>query len=201
MTRDEVVATLKILKIAYPGFYSKMSARDGIDAINVWCEMFDEDDVNAVKCALYKILEEHADYPPTIADIKIKLKELRQAVSGEKTSEELWQILKNAVSNGYYGAKEEFEKLPDELKKFLGSPYALKELSQIDTATLNTVTKGQFLKQISSIRDKVKFERETPPEIMSALRRAFGTIPDDTALLTENEINSRRNQLLDKLER
>ena len=201
MTRDEVVATLKILKIAYPGFYSKMSARDGIDAINVWCEMFDEDDVNAVKCALYKILEEHADYPPTIADIKIKLKELRQAVSGEKTSEELWQILKNAVSNGYYGSKEEFEKLPDELKKFLGSPYALKELSQIDTSTLNTVTKGQFLKQISSIRDKVKFERETPPEIMSALRRAFGTIPDDTALLTENEINSRRNQLLDKLER
>lgn len=201
MTRDEVVATLKILKIAYPGFYSKMSARDGIDAINVWCEMFDEDDVNAVKCALYKILEEHADYPPTIADIKIKLKELRQAVSGEKTSEELWQILKNAVSNGYYGAKEEFEKLPDELKKFLGSPYALKELSQIDTSTLNTVTKGQFLKQISSIRDKVKFERETPPEIMSVLRRAFGTIPDDTSLLTENEINSRRNQLLDKLER
>ena len=168
MTRDEVVATLKILKIAYPGFYSKMSARDGIDAINVWCEMFDEDDVNAVKCALYKILEEHADYPPTIADIKIKLKELRQAVSGEKTSEELWQILKNAVSNGYYGAKEEFEKLPDELKKFLGSPYALKELSQIDTSTLNTVTKGQFLKQISSIRDKVKFERETPPEITAA---------------------------------
>lgn len=200
MDRTDVIATLKILKVAYPGFYSKMGKTDAEDTVSVWCDMFREEDVNVVKIALYKVIEEHTGFPPTIADIKTQIREMRRAATGEKTDEELWSQLKAAVSNGYYGAKEEFAKLPPELQRYLGTPNTLRELSQVDTDTFNTVTHGQFLKQIGIIRDRVRFDNETPPEIKALFGTVTKPIPANNRL-TENEFNSSRNRLLDTLER
>lgn len=200
MDRTDVIATLKILKVAYPGFYAKMSKTDAEDTVSVWCDMFCEEDVNVVKIALYKVIEEHTGFPPTIADIKTQIREMRRAATGEKTDEELWSQLKAAVSNGYYGAKEEFARLPPELQRYLGTPNTLRELSQVDTDTFNTVTHGQFLKQIGIIRDRVRFDNETPPEIKALLGTVTKPIPANNRL-TENEFNESRNRLLDTLER
>lgn len=200
MNRTDVISTLKILKVAYPGFYAKMSKTDAEDTVSVWCDMFREEDVNVVKIALYKVIEEHTGFPPTIADIKTQIREMRRAATGEKTDEELWSQLKAAVSNGYYGAKEEFAKLPPELQRYLGTPNTLRELSQVDTDTFNTVTHGQFLKQIGIIRDRVRFDNETPPEIKALLGTVTKPIPANNRL-TENEFNESRNRLLDTLER
>lgn len=198
MDRTDVIATLKILKVAYPGFYSKMGKTDAEDTVSVWCDMFREEDVNVVKIALYKVIEEHTGFPPTIADIKTQIREMRRAATGEKTDEELWSQLKAAVSNGYYGAKEEFSKLPPELQRYLGTPNTLRELSQVDTDTFNTVTHGQFLKQIGIIRDRVRFDNETTPEIKELLGTVTKQMPANNRL-TENEFNSSRNRLLDTL--
>ena len=198
MDRTDVIATLKILKVAYPGFYSKMSKTDAEDTVSVWCDMFLEEDVNIVKIALYKVIEEHTGFPPTIADIKTQIREMRRAATGEKTDEELWSQLKAAVSNGYYGAKEEFAKLPPELQRYLGTPNTLRELSQVDTDTFNTVTHGQFLKQIGIIRDRVRFDNETTPEIKALLGTVTKQMPANNRL-TENEFNESRNRLLDTL--
>lgn len=200
MDRTDVIATLKILKVAYPGFYSKMGKTDAEDTVSVWCDMFREEDVNVVKIALYKVIEEHTGFPPTIADIKTQIREMRRAATGEKTDEEVWSQLKAAVSNGYYGAKEEFAKLPPELQRYLGTPNTLRELSQVDTDTFNTVTHGQFLKQIGIIRDRVRFDNETPPEIKTLLGTVTKQMPANNRL-AENEFNSSRNRLLDTLER
>ncbi len=198
MDRTDVIATLKILKVAYPGFYSKMGKTDAEDTVSVWCDMFREEDVNVVKIALYKTIEEHTGFPPTIADIKTQIREMRRAATGEKTDEELWSRLKAAVSNGYYGAKEEFAKLPPELQRYLGTPNTLRELSQVDTDTFNTVTHGQFLKQIGIIRDRVRFDNETPLEIKTLLGTVTKQMPANNRL-TENEFNESRNRLLDTL--
>lgn len=200
MDRTDVIATLKILKVAYPGFYSKMGKTDAEDTVSVWCDMFREEDVNVVKIALYKVIEEHTGFPPTIADIKTQIREMRRAATGEKTDEEVWSQLKAAVSNGYYGAKEEFAKLPPELQRYLGTPNTLRELSQVDTDTFNTVIHGQFLKQIGIIRDRVRFDNETPPEIKTLLGTVTKQMPANNRL-AENEFNSSRNRLLDTLER
>ncbi len=199
MTRAEVIASLKILKVAYPAFYSRMTRSSAEDTIAVWCEMFRDEDVDVMKLALYKIIEEHTNFPPTIADIKTKIKEMRIAATGEKTDEELWQTLKSAVSDGYYGYKEQYAKLPEEVKRYLGSPSTLRELSQLDTGTFNTVTHGQFLKQIGIIRDRVRFDLETPTEIKNLLASMAHKLPEN-AQLTADGFNASRNSVLDQLE-
>lgn len=199
MTRAEVIASLKILKVAYPAFYSRMSRSSAEDTIAVWCEMFRDEDINVMKLALYKVIEEHTNFPPTIADIKTKIREMRVAATGEKTDEELWQALRIAVSDGYYGYKEQYANLPEEVKRYLGSPSTLRELAQIDTNTFNTVTHGQFLKQIGIIRDRVRFDLETPTEIKNLLASTVHKMPE-VAQLTEEGFNANRNRVLDQLE-
>lgn len=195
MTREETASMLTILKTAYPSFYSKMKSRDGELTLELWSEMFRNDPVEIVKFALYKLIEVHNGFPPDIADVKAKVREIISASTGEPTDEELWLILKKAIEKGIYGAKEEFEKLPPVLKRYCGSPETIRELATGDTDILNTVTHGQFMKQIGTMRERQKFEDELPEAVREVTRRLCGKIPDANGYLSDREINDRRNAL------
>jgi uncharacterized protein YcgL (UPF0745 family) len=199
MTREDTASVLKILKVSYPAFYSKFSKDDMVAVLDLWAEMFADDDVRAVKVALFKLIETHQGYPPDIAALKAKIRELVVASTGEPTDEELWQMLRRAVSNGYYGAREEFDRLPRVVQRYLGSPSALRDLAVIDEKTLNTVTKGQFLKQIVSLRERQEFADSLPEGVKEAVVRLYRK-PEDPAMLSGEDYNTARNRVLNQLE-
>ena len=195
MTREETASMLTILKTAYPSFYSKMKPRDGELTLELWSEMFRDDPVEIVKFALYKLIEGHNGFPPDIADVKSKMREIISASTDDPTDEELWLILKKAIEKGIYDAREEFEKLPPVLQRYCGSPETIRELAAGDTDILNTVTHGQFMKQIGTMRERQKFEDELPEAVREVTRRLCGKIPDANGYLSDREINDRRNAL------
>lgn len=199
MTREDTASVLKILKVSYPAFYSKFSKDDMVAVLDLWTEMFADDDVRVVKVALFKLIETHKGYPPDIAALKEKIRELVVASTGEPTDEEFWQMLRNAVCNGYYGAKEEFDKLPRVVQRYLGSPSALRDLAQIDVRTLDTVTHGQFLKQIVSLRERQEFADSLPEGVKEAVARLYRT-PEGPAMLSGDDYNTARNRVLNQLE-
>ncbi len=200
MTREDTTSVLKILKVSYPAFYSKFSKDDMVAVLDLWTEMFADDDVRVVKVALFKLIETHQGYPPDIAALKEKIRELVVAATGEPTDEELWQMLRRAASNGYYGAREEFDKLPRVVQRYLGSPSALRDLAVIDEKTLNTVTKGQFLKQIVSLRERQEFADSLPEPVKEAVARLYRKPEESPAMLTGNDFNTARNNVLNRLE-
>lgn len=199
MTREDTASVLKILKVSYPAFYSKFSKDDMVAVLDLWAEMFTDDDVRVVKVALFKLIETHKGYPPDIAALKEKIRELVVASTGEPTDEELWQMLRNAVCNGYYGAKEEFDKLPRVVQRYLGSPSALRDLAQIDVRTLDTVTHGQFLKQIVSLRERQEFADSLPEGVKEAVAKLYRK-PEGPAMLSGDDYNTARNRVLNQLE-
>lgn len=200
MTRDETYAMLRILQAAYPTFYRGMKKPQAEDVINLWSAMFAEDDAEIVKCALYKLIETHSGFPPDIADVKDQVRMLIQVSTGEPTDEELWRILRKAVTNGYYGAKEEFDKMPKVLQRYLGSPSAIRDMAVQDEKTLDTVVKGQFLKQIPNIRQRQEYHDSLPPAVRDAVSRLVGRMPDADAPLTLESENRRRNEIADALD-
>jgi uncharacterized protein YcgL (UPF0745 family) len=199
MTREDTASVLKILKVSYPAFYSKFSKDDMVAVLDLWTEMFADDDVRVVKVALFKLIETHQGYPPDIAALKAKIRELVVASTSEPTDEELWQMLRRAVSNGYYGAREEFDRLPRVVQRYLGSPSALRDLAVIDEKTLNTVTKGQFLKQIVSLRERQEFADSLPEPVKEAVAKLYRK-PEGPAMLTGDDYNTARNRVLNQLE-
>ena len=195
MTKDETLQVLSLLRASYPAFYSKMQKRELEAIANLWTEMFADDDFGIVKYALKELIATHTGFPPDIAALKIKIKEIVQTATDKPTHEELWLILKRATSNGYYGAAAEFEKLPPILKRYVGSPATLREYAMIDTDTFNTVNHGQFLKQIKIIEEREEYSAKMPSEVKMLISSVVKGI-EEPKRLTESEFEERRNRLL-----
>lgn len=199
MTREETAAIIKALRLAYPGFYSKFKPGDYTDLIALWATMFRDDDAQNVTQAVYQLIQTHNGFPPEIADVKSKIREMEAAVTGDPTDEELWFILRKSLTNGVYGADEEFARLPTVLQRYCGSPSWLRDHALMDRDVIDSVVHGQFLKQITSIRERQKFLDGLSPEMLAAMEKAFGRLPSGYTPMTENQFNTARNNVLDRL--
>lgn len=195
MTRDECYSMLKLLQAAYPNFYKGMKRSQADDVLNLWTEMFAGEDVNIVKFALHRLIETHSGFPPDIAEVKNHIRLLVQAATGEPTDEELWRILRKAAANGLYGSSEEFDRLPPVLKRYCGSPSALREMAMQDEKTLDTVVHGQFLRQISGIRERQEYHDSLPDAVRDTVSRLYGRLEGER-VLTPGEENERKNAVL-----
>lgn len=178
MNRTEVTKVLAILKTAYPNFYNsdELSIEEIID---LWVELFKDCDYNLTMLAVKELINS-SRYTPTIADIKNKMYELTH--TEEPSNSELWERLLVAIRNGLYGYEKEFEKLPDIIKEFLGSPQQLNSIAEMDSETIHTVIKGQFLRQIENLKERVKQKEIMSVETKKVL---FGKIDEGQKLLEE----------------
>lgn len=174
MTRDETKQILGYLQCAYPSAFGG----DNLTAtVNVWWDAFGDIDFKILKHAVRNFVKS-SKYAPTIAGIQEQI----DLITSEETNVDLWGRLHKAISNGIYGAKEEFEKLPPECKRFLGNAEVLKELAQSDSATINTVVKGQFMKRIDALEKHEKVQSGISDELKSVIARS-----KQTALLEHEE--------------
>lgn len=176
MTIDETKMILGILKTAYPNFYKEMSKQEMLNVVDLWADMFKNDNSKLVTVAVKELINSF-QYPPTIADVKNKMYSL---TSNDKTPSELWESLQKAISNGIYHSEEEFSKLPDECKEFIRNPNQLRELAMTDSDVIHTVTKGQFLKQIQIIQDRIIEKKKMLPQNKEILS-IIGNIGQDVS--------------------
>lgn len=200
MNRQETVKALSILKAAYPMFYSKQTKGDLEITVNLWETIFANDDYQVVMVALKELISKHSGFPPDIAALRKQIDDMTFAAIGAPTDEELWRMLTEAVQMGWNRTREAFDRLPPILKRYLGAPETLAEFGKMEESTFNTVAKGQFLKQIGSIRERERFDLQTPSEVKALLASSVGRLPAEPKRLSSAEINDRRNRLLDRLD-
>lgn len=166
MEKNETKQLLTLLKVAYPKTYNNMTAEEMRETLTLYFEMFKEIETVVIVAALKNYIKKNV-YPPTIAGLQEQINLIQpQGLSDA----EMWVLISKACQNGYYGAKEEFEKLPDDCKRWLGSPQTLKELSQVEPDKFNTVVKGQFLKTITEIKKSNEAVRSLPAEVRQAIQ-------------------------------
>ena len=72
MNKEEIIAIFKVLKVAYPRFYIDISKEDMIKTIDLWVEMFKNDNKQDITRAVKELMCE-LEFPPAIADIKKKI--------------------------------------------------------------------------------------------------------------------------------
>ncbi len=166
MNRDQIVAILGTLKTAYPRFYADMSKQEMYNTIDLWVEMFKNDNPAHVTAAVKNLIVSFK-FPPTIADIKDEMYKLSN--TDEQTPVELWNTIKKAMRNSAYNATAEFEALPDIAKKFVGSPNQLREWA-ISADYNDSVVKGQFFKQVEVLKQREKDNVMMLPEVRETFK-------------------------------
>lgn len=199
MTREETSQALSVLKAAYPDLYKNITPKDAHSMLDVWSAVFMEEPLELVKYALLDLIKTHTGYPPRPGDVAKRTREIIAAYTGEPTDEEYWQIYRKAVSNSIYDAAREFAALPPLLQRFAGSPSTLRDHARMDEKTLDTVVKGQFLKQLPALKERHRFSEALPPDLKQVMGKLYKPM-DAVAELTDGQYNDRRNAVLDALE-
>ena len=161
MEREDVIKILNILKTAYPSSYKDMTKVEAENTINLWLDMFQHENVQLVLAATKNLINTFK-WTPTIADIKEEMYKITNRE--EETSVDVWNKIRKAIRNSAYNSYDEFQKLPDKAKRFVGSPNQLKEWA-ISENFIESVVKGQFLKQYEILEKRQKEEKMMLPEV------------------------------------
>ena len=171
MTRQETGIIMDILTTAYPAFYNGRNAPDMRMTVNLWAEMFAEDDVKIVAAAVKALIAtDDKGFPPHIGAVKNRIRQISNP--DEMTEQEAWALISKALRDGYYNAEAEFAKLPPLVQDVVHDPRQLREWSMMDESTVQSVVASNVQR---SFRAKAQNRRdfEALPQDVQALAKTF----------------------------
>lgn len=162
MTREETIQVITLLA----GNYDSIAKKDKIQKnlmINTWLECLGDLEYKLVLQAVKKTIIE-SPYPPTIHEIRKNAIEIINP-SVSRTTIEAWNEAYRMICRGGYMTEEEFKKASPEVQRFFGNVRQVAELAKTDIDVVNTVTKGQFLKQYEILVNREKEQKLLPDSL------------------------------------
>lgn len=168
MNKQETIQVITLLA----GNYNSIAEKDKTQKqlmINTWIECLGDLDYRLVLESVKKTMIT-SPYPPTIADIRKNAVEMIKPTTS-KTAIEAWNEAYSMICKGTYMEEEEFEKASPEVKKFFGNVRQVRELAQTNTDVVNSVTKGQFLKQYEVIVNREKEQKLLPQSMQDFTKK------------------------------
>lgn len=170
MERSEVLEIMAVLRGAYPQFYRGISRKEAEDTVNLWLDIFRQDDANLVAAAVKSLIDtDEKGFPPHIGAVKAKIRLL--TAREEMTEAEAWGIVSKAIRNGTYGSQEEFEKLPPVLKRIVGSPNMLREWARMDSDTVHSVVASNFQRSYRAVSAREREIAKLPPDVREIVQK------------------------------
>ena len=144
--------------------------------IELWHRQFAEYEYAVVNAALdaYIAVDEQ-NKAPNVGVLKALIRKMTQP--DEMTEQEAWGYVAKALRNSNYGAEEEFNKLPEQVQRLVGSPNQLREWAMVDTDTVQSVIASNFQR---SFRARAKSDKEylaIPSSVRSVMEQLTGSKP------------------------
>lgn len=164
MTRDETIKLLMVIQSAYPNF----KPPDKTVAVDTWYTMLKDMDYNVVQMGLRAyITSDTSGFAPSIGQL-INTIYLTQNPQ-ELNEMEAWALVSKALRNGYYGAVEEFNKLPPLVQKAVGSPDNLRNWALTDSKSIENVVQSNFMRTYSTVVNRAKEYQKMPKDIKALI--------------------------------
>lgn len=175
MDRAETTKLLALIRATYPMFYR--DAPDMEAVVSIWQDMFAGDPFIAVQAAFKAfVTTDTKGFPPHIGALKERIDTLKQ--KDELTEMQAWALVKKALKNGYYGHNDEYAKLPEDIQVCLGDAKMLRDWSQMDTETVDSVVASNFMRSYKARAGHAKEMRKLPEDV----RKLFMDLGDALAL-------------------
>lgn len=175
MNRPETLKIMAVLQAAYPQFYAKKGNEELDGIVNLWAEMFTDEPYHVVAMATKAMIKTRVStFPPGIGEINEKIQQLTQP--DEISEMEAWALVSRAVRNSAYNSQREFDRLPEVVQRVVGSPAQLREWSQMDSDTVNSVISSNFQR---SYRARAKNERDyiaLPEQVKAFMKQMSGAM-------------------------
>lgn len=164
MNKQETAQIITLLAGNYNSIAEKTKEQKKM-MLNTWYECLNDLGYKVILQAVKKTILE-SPYPPTIHEVRKNAIEIINPVT-QKTGIEAWNEAYLMICNGIYMTEEQFNQASPSVKKFFGNVRQVKELAQTDLKTVNSVVKGQFLKQYDVIIEKEKQKKLLPQQMQN----------------------------------
>ena len=153
MDMKETKRILADITAMYPSF---IKDRDPRVLSLVWQQVFANTPYPLVNQALYAFFSTDVKgFPPTPGALNAFIRKIQQL--NAPSEDEAWIKVYKAISRGLYNSREEFDKLPPDIRKIVGSPRMLYEWAQMDSSEVNGVIAACFKR---SWRAKLELKQE-----------------------------------------
>lgn len=164
MTREETVKIIRIICGSFPNF----KPSDLSETVDIWNMMLDEYTYNQIAGALKSyILADSTGFAPSIGQLIAKVKTIEEPT--QLNESEAWGLVSKAIRNGYYGAVEEFAKLPPLVQKAVGTPDNLRNWSQTNLESVETVIQSNFLRAYRAEAQRAAEISKMPSDIKTMI--------------------------------
>ena len=170
MTETEVRKLLAMTQAVYPNY--NPPSREA--AVNAWLMCLSEYDNNVVMAAFKAYMTtDTSGFAPSIGQLLDKLHAIQDPQ--ELNEMEAWSLVSKALRNGYYGAVEEFNKLPPLVQKAVGSPDNLRNWSQTDTNSIENVVQSNFIKTYRTVVNRENEIKKMPADVRTLIENVNKT--------------------------
>lgn len=170
MTEKEVRQLLAMTQAVYPNY--NPPSREA--AVNAWLMCLSEYDNNVVTAAFKAYMTtDTSGFAPSIGQLLDKVHLIQDPQ--ELNEMEAWSLVSKALRNGYYGAVEEFDKLPPLVQKAVGSPDNLRNWSQTDVKAIETVIQSNFMRSYAAIVKREYEIKKMPADVQTLIENVNKT--------------------------
>lgn len=178
MKKNETRMVLAVLVVAFPAFYRNTSEADTEAAVNLWYQQFQEYPYDIVEKAVQALISTKVEgYPPTIGEVKEQIRRL--TTTQEIDENAAWVLVSRACRNGSYHSVEEFNKLPPEVQRAVGSPEQLKQWAGMEADTVESVIASNFKRSFRAQAERAADVAKLPPQI----RQMIGGYADNMKMI------------------
>ena len=164
MDRTQTIKILAVLKSAYPHAFQNMTKTDGEAMLNLWMAMFTEESYEEVNAAIGALISTRTvGYTPAIGEVKEQIRKLHHHSDLDENA--AWVLVSRACRNGSYHSIEEFNKLPPDVQRTVGSPEQLKQWAGMDADVVESVVASNFNKAFRVQTERAAEISKLPPQI------------------------------------
>lgn len=181
MTEKEIRQLLAMTQAVYPNY--NPPSREA--AVNAWLMCLSEYDNNVVTAAFKAYMTtDTSGFAPSIGQLLDKVHLIQDPQ--ELNEMEAWSLVSKALRNGYYGAVEEFFKLPPLVQKAVGSPDNLRNWSRTDVKAIETVIQSNFMRSYAAIVKREYEIKKMPADVRTLIENVNKT-SYSTQIATKNQ--------------
>ena len=149
MTKQDTYQVLAVLQAFYPDSFRGCTDGAAQMKVTLWQEAFADEPGSAVIAAAKAYAStDTKGFMPTPGQIKEQLRLLQK--EDDLSEQDAWDLVLKALRNSSYGAAEEFAKLPEPVKRSVGSQNMLKQWASYDAGDLQFVA-SEFKKSYRQI--------------------------------------------------
>ena len=158
------------MTVAYPNYRI-----DDIEyTAKIWADFLRGYSYEQVNIALRTyITTDTSGFAPSIGQLLDKLHAIQSPQ--ELNEMEAWSLVSKALRNGYYGAVEEFDKLPPLVQKAVGSPDNLRNWSQTDTNSIENVVQSNFMRSYRLVINRENELEKMPADVQALIENVNKT--------------------------